>query len=278
MTKLKVFIDFESVSSPFNSAAHLPKDFPYAYSIGVFAGKKFKTSTYIFNFNQEGFEEINQILRLQIIQDVRRLTNKRFFKINMDSTQFVSFAPVLERKILSKVYSGVEIYDIAMGYPISLSNATKQYLPDDTIYFVELKKWVKENIPESFIKSRGLDHDGSLASLAGHILAVSALNIESKFYPSAINVTLLMKELRVYSKDDTVRMKYIHDHKTEFIELAKRTKSLIIEKNKARSKISKLKNIKQFLEENKKLSIKQATTNVDKEIQELEKVVLKIVK
>ena len=278
MDKLKVFIDFECVSSPFNSAAKLPKDFPYAYSIGVYKDEVLKTSTFIFAFGRDNIEDVNQILRTNIIKDVRRLSGKRNFKINMETTQFVSFAPALEKRILSKVYSGVEVFDIAMGYPISLSNATKKYVPNDKVYFVGLKKWVSENVSDNFIVSRGLDHDGSLASLTGHILAVSSSKVQSRFYKKPINIKSLMKELRIYSEDDTIRMKYIHEHQQVFLKLAKRTKVLIQDKNKARARLTKLRNVKEYLKENKKITIDEAIKLVDKETKKLEKLIDKKIK
>ena len=51
MTKIRVFIDFEAISAPFSYDLNIKNDLPYAYSIGIHVGKKFKTRTTIINFN-----------------------------------------------------------------------------------------------------------------------------------------------------------------------------------------------------------------------------------
>jgi len=179
MTKLRVYIDFEAISAPFNRELNIPQDFPYAYSLGVFVGKQFKTKTFIFKFNKEDHTAIDDILRINILRDLRALTGKKDFNINRESIKFVSYAPALEKKVLTKVYKGVQVEDISKGAMISISQATEKYL-DKSHYFEYLKEYVDKNIDSRFVTKRGLTHDGALAALAGYLLYSSALQTNGR--------------------------------------------------------------------------------------------------
>ncbi len=250
MTKLEIYIDFESISSPFNWKVGIKADFPYAYSVGLYAGKEFKTKTFLFNFNTQDVEDVQAILRKQLLRDVRSLSGKRNFMINVQSTRFVSFSPVLEKKILNTVYRGIEVYDISMGKSISLSNATKGFDKKPVLYFEELKKWVTKNMDEKFVSKRGMHHDGALAALAGHILLVDARNLKTKFYTESINIRTLVKEITDYSKDDVVRMKFIKENIPLFLEVSQKVEENLKEMQIARKKLRSLEVVERYLEEN----------------------------
>ena len=239
MTKLKIYIDFEAISSPFNRELKIPRDFPYAYSIGVFVGKNFKSKTFIFNFNKDSIENIDQILRINILNDIRQLTSKKDFLVNKDTIKFVSYAPALERKILSKVYRGINVEDISKGAMISIAKATEEYI-DSKNYFSYLKGYVQENIAENFIQKRGLNNDGALASIAGYYLYLNAHNKKGKFFKNSIDNRSLVKELSDYSKDDVIRMKFIEKNKNSFLTKAKSRKNNILARNKINLEIRKM--------------------------------------
>ena len=278
MTKVKIFIDFESISAPFSRVGEIKRDMPYAYTLGIYKGKTFKTRTFIFNFNNESIEDVDQIMRTQILRDTRTLLANRTFKINKETSQFVSFAPVLEKKVLRTIYHGVSIYDISFGKQISLSNATASFIPSGN-YFIEFKQWVDKNIEQSFISKRGLVHDGALASLAGHILLVDALNMDSRFYTAKIDIRILVKEIAEYSRDDVVRMKYINDDPKGFLETAVKVEKILKEKNAARKRLRKLENVKSYISENKETKdVKALSKELEVEIEELDKVLSKDIK
>jgi len=73
------------------------------------------------------------------LSDVRKLSGKKDMVINAQTIRFVSFSPILEKKILSSVYKGIEVYDISLGKSISLSNATKSFDKTPVVYFEKLK-------------------------------------------------------------------------------------------------------------------------------------------
>ena len=277
MTKLEIFIDFESISAPFNRKLKLNRDFPYAYTLGIYKGKKFKTRTFIFNFNKESIEDVDQIIRTQILRDIRTLTSNKTFKINKESSKFVSFAPSLERKLLKNIYQSIEVYDISFGKNISLSNATSSFLKADE-YFIEFKKWVDSNIDKSFISKRGLIHDGALASLAGHILMADALNLKTKYYTKQFDIRTLVKEIAAYSKDDVVRMKFIREDTNKFLEVAEKIQGILAEKNKARKEIRKLNNVVDYIRDNKSLTLEELKDKLKCEISKQEKKVSKSLK
>lgn len=257
MTKLKIYIDFEAISSPFNREIKISRDFPYAYSIGLFVGKKFKSKTFVFNFNKDNIDNIDQILRVNILKDIRELTNKKNFLVNKDTVTFISYAPALERKILSKVYRGVSVKDISEGAMISIAQATEEYISKEN-YFEYLKSYVAINVSGTFIEKRGLNNDGALASIAGYYLYLKAFNLNGKFAKEDINTRVLVKELARYSKDDVIRMKFIENNRNDFLKKAKVRKQNILKRNKINSEIRKLDNTIENLKcEDQKLTIEK---------------------
>ncbi len=250
MTKLEVYIDFESISAPFNWKVGIKTDFPYAYSVGLYAGKTFKTKTFIFNFNKQDSEDIERIIRHQLLTDVRKLSGKKDMVINAQTIRFVSFSPILEKKILSNVYKGIEVYDISLGKSISLSNATKSFDKTPVVYFEKLKAWVDKNMDPVFVSKRGMKHDGALAALAGHILLVDATNQTSKYYSNPIDIRTLVKEIAVYSNDDVVRMKYIKEDVALYLKTSEKVEKALKKANTARKKLKSLEVVKAFLKEN----------------------------
>ncbi|WKX02576.1 hypothetical protein [Candidatus Mycoplasma mahonii] len=63
---------------------------------------------------------------MQILKDIRVIIGNKSFFINRENVEFVTFAPILQRKILFKVYKGVKLIDISKGKMILLARATKK--------------------------------------------------------------------------------------------------------------------------------------------------------
>ena len=230
-----IYIDFEAISSPFNRDI-VRMEFPYAYSLGIFVGDEFKVKTFIFDFRKFNPNNIDRILRYRIQEDVRELTNDWNLIINRDTTQFISYSPGLERKILSKVYHGVKVIDISEGLRISIATATKEYIEKNK-YFKYLRDFVSRNVDEEYIESRGLKKDGALAAIAGYYLYMAAHNKKSKFMKEDIDVNKLLDELSIYSKDDVIRMKFITENKEDVFRVAKEIEEFRFKIKKVSNKI-----------------------------------------
>ena len=245
MTKLRIFIDFEAISAPFSFKLNIPQDTPYAYSLGIHIGKKFKIKTTIVNFNEIGLDSLYEWIRLDIVEKIRDITGKKDFKVNKDSIQFIGWAPNLEKKILNKSFRGIEVIDQAKGESISLTTLTEKEF--DGEYFKTLREFVAKTLDSEFIEKRGLKYDGALAALAGHALYASAKNITNKFTLD-IDLRTLVKEIVKYSKEDIIRMSFLQLNQPIFI---KRKKELLIlneKKQKLSIKINKVKRTISILE------------------------------
>ena len=266
-----IYIDFEAIAFPFNQDTKLKRDFPYAYSLGVFIGDEFKTKTFIFDFNKFDPKDIDNILRRQIVQDVKELKKDRLVRINPKTTQFISYSPTLEKRILSKVYKGVKVKDISEGLRISIASATKQYIDKDK-YFQYLKEYVSRNVDQDFIENRGLESDGALAAIAGYYLYMHSCNKKSEFMKEDMDIDLLIEELTIYSKDDVIRMKYIEENKEEFFRIAKERDLLFSKISKVATKINGIKNSLNNLEGiDPKITIKEYNKLLISKKEELEK-------
>ena len=204
MTKVQVYIDFEAISAPFSFDLKVQDDLPYAYTLGLYVGKKFKISTKIINFNEISIDNIFEHIRLDIISKIRKMLDNKTFGVNKDSVEFIGWAPNLEKQILNKALTGCKVKNMLKGQSLSLSALTKKAFSIEN-YFPSFRKAVNKDLDEKFIQRRGLDQDGSLAALAGYQLLMHSKNKKGK-YSVDINTSTLVKEIIQYSKDDVKRM------------------------------------------------------------------------
>lgn len=268
MTKLDVYIDFEAISMPFSREIDLPSDFPYAYTLGIYKGKKFKTRTFIFNFQKDNVEDIRDILRSNIVFDIRTLLENKEFRVNPNTVKFIGWSPILEKKILNGVFTGIEVDALNKGFEISLSRLTPEFEGE---YFMVLKTQVLNSLDKDFIERRNLMHDGALAALSGYILKCQAANFEGKYFMN-IDTRTLLREIREYSEDDVLRMAYLNDNRNVFDERRDKAQQLITDKQRLIKEINKLQHLTNSL------------TNIDKEatvevvISDLQKNLKKLVK
>lgn len=225
MTKVKVYIDFEAISFPFSKVAKMTDDFPYAYTLGIYVGKKFKHKTFIFNFQNYAVENIFDILKYQITHDVRSLLDKKDFVINEKTTQFIGWAPYLEKKILENIFKDVEVTAFNKGFDLSITRLTSEF---KTEYFTELKRLVKANINPDFISKRHLLNDGALAALAGYLLYAQVHPQKEYFFE--FNVKNLVEEVRAYSKDDVLKIAFLNDNPQIFNDRKNKALNLVQEK------------------------------------------------
>lgn len=270
MTKLQVFIDFEAISAPFSSKLKVNNDLPYAYSYGVHQGSRFKTRTTIIDFNKINKEDVFEFIRKDISDGLRSLTGNKTFKANKDTITFIGWAPNLEKKVLSKAFKGVRVTDQTKGESISLSSLTQIEYKEIT-YFETLKKEVEKKLDPEFVIRRGLHHDGALAALAGYLLYKGARNIKDS-WNIEIDTKQLLKEIKIYSKDDIVRMSFLFKNSALF---AKRKKELI-EKNKKKQTLSRRLNrlvslSKSLANYDKEMTVEKLTKDINKEIEILKK-------
>lgn len=270
MTKLQVFIDFEAISAPFSNNLKIPNDLPYAYSIGIHKGKKFKTKTTIVNFNEISANDVFEFIRMDISEKIRILTGDKTFKTNKDTVVFVGWVPLLEKKILALAFKGIEVIDQTKGESVSLSKLTEKEF--QTSYFEILRVIVHKHLDETFITRRGLHLDGALAALAGYKLYANAHNITKGKFNIEIDVKTLLKEINIYSKDDIVRMSFLHKNPSIFL---KRKKDLLIvneKKQKISRNINKINNLINTLQDfDKKETIEHVLEKSKKNLEELKK-------
>lgn len=228
MTRLAVFIDFEAISMPFSREAKVVDEFPYAYTIGIYVGKKFKTKTYIFNFQKDSVNTVNEVLRVQLSKDIRAIIDNPKQPITKSAIKFVGWSPILEKKILAKVFPGFEVNPLNKGFELSLSRLTPE-IKDN--YFVETKKLIAQHMEEDFIKRRNLDHDGAVAALAGYLLYTSVNTAEGKYYFN-YDMKTLLNEVKKYSKEDVTRMAFLNDNRALFDKRKDKALSTLSEKQR----------------------------------------------
>lgn len=270
MTKIQVYIDFEAISAPFSHKLKVNNDLPYAYSIGIHKGKKFKTKTTVVNFNKVSKDDVFEFIRFDISDKLKELTGNKNFKINKDSVTFIGWAPILEKKILSQSFKGIEVIDQAKGESISLSTLTnKEY--KDVVYFKTLKKEVNEKLDKEFIERRGLGHDGALAALAGYELYRSAMNIKSK-WPISIDIRELVKEIVDYSKDDIVRMSFLSLNSNVFDKRKRELLKVNADKQRLSRQMNKLRNTIKSLESfDQEMNVSEALKITQDKLEKLKK-------
>ena len=270
MTKIKVFIDFESISAPFSYDLNIDNDFPFAYSIGIYKNKKFITKTTIINFNKIDSSKIYEFIRKNISKKIREILQNKNFQVNSESISFIGWVPNLEKKILFKSFKGVEVIDQSKGKCLSLSKLTEPEFKE-IIYFKELKKEVNKNLDPIFIQKRGLNLDGALAALAGYQLFIYAFNKDAKWKIN-IDIQTLIKEIYEYSKDDVKRMFVLYKNPFVFTKRSEKLVKYNMEKQIIHRKINKLNTFLKLLNECSKLdTIEFTINNVGEKINDFKK-------
>lgn len=267
MAKIKVYIDFEAISAPFSYKLKIPNDTPYAYSLGIHVDKKFIHRTKILDFSKIVISDLDDRMRLYIMDDIRDILKDRSFAVNRNSIEFVSWAPNLEKKILSRCFKGIKVNDQVKGKQVSLSALTKEEFKGE--YFKLLKEEVNKNLEPEFIENRGLNKDGALAALAGYQLYADSRSIPKK-WQIHVPVRALLKEITLYSADDVIRMSWLELNKSEFdIRLAKQVKINAESQKNARTLIKLNAVISMLRKSNQKLTIAEVLKIKEKERQEL---------
>ena len=270
MTKLQIFIDFEAISAPFSHKLNINSDLPFAYSIGIHVGNKFKTKTTIINFNKVSKDDVYEFIRIDITDKIRTILNNGDFKVNRETIQFVGWAPNLEKKILEKAFRGIVVVDQLKGESLSLSTLTSEEFKDND-YFTELKKEVNKNLDPEFIQRRGLNLDGALAALAGYELYRSATNMK-RHWEINMDPTVLIKEVIEYSKDDIERMSFLHKNPGIFFERKEELKTKIRNKQIVSRQITRMKSFITALQNfDKDLTIEKVLEKSKLDLEELKK-------
>ncbi|MCR8613144.1 MAG: hypothetical protein NC236_01540 [Mycoplasma sp.] len=287
----RIFIDFEAITSPFkNEWRDVWKDkyvdIPFIYTIGIYREQDFKTKTKLISFSEIEFNSKNlyDFLRLEIIRDVRELLgNDRFF-INRNTTSFVAWDPALERKILSKVYTGVKIIDLTKGRRISLSRATNSEINKE--YFSYFTKVLSKNTLEKLPNMKKMiKEDGAKAALCGYLLLQKYVPTNEKTHFFDVDYEKMLQELLNYSKDDVLRMEIVDKNYEEFEKIYEEWSKLNKKKNVLRKEIRIAKIVNEYLsskfendEKNITNIIKKINDNLDElnlELNELNKVIPK---
>lgn len=212
---------------PFSKAVKLEADFPYAYTLGIYVGKKFKTRTYVFNFERYSTEDVFELIRASITYDIRTLLDNKKFAVNAETVKFIGWAPLLEKKLLARLFPDAIVKAFNDGFELSLSRLTPEF---EGKYFGVLKSQVAQNLDPDFVAIRHLEHDGALAALAGYLLA-SQISGKGKYY-FPFEVKTLLKEIKEYSKEDVTRMAFLNDNPVLFKERKEKALELMREKQK----------------------------------------------
>lgn len=274
MDKLKVYIDFEAISMPFSREIKIDKDFPFAYTLGIYVGKKLKVRTFIFSFIREDIARIHDYLRINITRDIRTLLKDNTFKINPTTVEFIGWAPHLEKTILNNVYKSVPVIDLNEGQDVSLSRITPD-IKDN--YFPELRKLVEQNLDKEFIITRGLNQDGALAALAGYLLYCQGKNNKEGKYYFDFDPAVMIKELTMYSQDDVYRMGFIVENPELF---AQRKKEFFIDLEKKNALIKQISKTRKTIDNlnalNPQDTVEVSIKKVNKDLKVLESELEKI--
>lgn len=266
MTKLRIFIDFEAISLPFTRKTKIESNFPFAYTLGFYVGKKFKTRTFIFNFQKEALDSINEIMRKQIIHDIRFILDQKNFAFNKDSVEFIGWNPTLEKQILGRIFPNFIVNSLSKGIELSLTRLTHEIKND---YFSYFKKIISQQINSKLIQRRGMNHDGAIAAFAGYLLYAIVHDPKNKLVVD-FNLEILLKEIRRYSREDVTRMHFLHSHPELFAKRREKALLLIKQKNKLKNMINQkerlLKLINKFKSEK---TVAQISQEIHQEILKL---------
>ncbi|PZW01535.1 DUF2779 domain-containing protein [Metamycoplasma auris] len=225
INKNYIYIDFEAISNPFARILSIPANTPFAYSLGALNLEgKLETKTFIIDFAKtNSIKDIWGKLKKNIIKHIYQINPH--LKIN--EIIFIGHNPVLEKKILSKMFSKNEIralLDDNSNPNLSLSKLTGPIFKDE--YFAKTKKSIIEsNIPT--LKKIMVKNNGFIASFVGFWLYVNSLsnlrsNDKRKKYFIPLKKNTILKELRNYSKDDVNKMLYLSLNPSETSLLIKR--------------------------------------------------------
>lgn len=259
MTKIKIFIDFEAIAPPFSRDAKLESNFPFAYTMGIYIGKKFKTCTFVFNFHNYSAEAIDQILHRQIIHDIRYLLKRKTFIINNKSIEFVGWNPNLEKKIIANIFPDFTVSSLNKGMELSLSRLTPE-IPND--YFEYLKKIATEQIGQKTLMQKTIERHGAVAAYAGYLLHAFEHNVKGKFVIDG-DKKIILNELRNYSRDDVMRMAFLNSHPEIFKKRRDKAYALIKSKNSLKNQINKK---ERFLKTLKTFNLKKTGNQICQEI------------
>lgn len=224
MNKIKIYIDFEAISSPFNWSFNAKEDWPFAYSIGTFDKSKFITKTFVMDFGKlkanikasqiEGPDIFNE-LKTNLKKDVEALLKQP--DIPFEQITFIAWSGDLERRIISKLFGKkIEVVDQNSDMHASLKAITSNEIPIDK-YFTNFRQDVIKSLDKSFYEKRGLKFDGALAALGGYILLLSQTKRNGRWLFKTNEKTLL-KEMAEYSLDDVVRMGIIERNGKEWFD------------------------------------------------------------
>ena len=228
MEKIKVYIDFEEISSPFNWDLKIKKTLPFAYTIGIDVNGTFKTKTRIVDFKKIKIKHLNNFFVKSISSDIRKLSNKPRLMISNETIIFAGFGCNLEKRVIKNLFRNIKVIDINNSKEISLTRVTKREMGDKQ-YFRFLKLATKKHLDREFIDRRGLKKEGALAALAGYLLYLNAnKNFNQKYkYEVKMDPNKLLEEIQEYSKDDILRMKIIVDNYPLFYEKFKKHRQLL---------------------------------------------------
>ncbi|MCC3161031.1 MAG: hypothetical protein K4H23_04915 [Mollicutes bacterium PWAP] len=268
INKIRVLIDFEAISNPFSRKLKIDLDLPFAYSMSFKYKGNWNTKSYVIDFNKVGKYDVYSNIRKSIIKNLKQILGYSF-KVNSETIYFVGWAPILERKLVTKIFNdNFDVKDLAKGHQISLSKVTREL---DKNYWEDFSKAISRNIDNEIASKRAVDsNDGAKAALAGYILFCKANGIKDKKWYFNFDSSTLLKELYEYSKDDVIRMIMIEENYSSFLE-----KTLLIEKerhkkNKIRSKISNLTKANNIIDEFD-LMTRQLEDGIQTKIIDLEK-------
>lgn len=273
MNKIKIYIDFEAISSPFNWSFNAKEDWPFAYSIGTFEKTKFITKSFVMDFGHlkskikgsqiDGLNIFDE-LKLNLKKDIEALLKNP--NVNFEQITFVAWSGDLERRILWKLFGKkIEVIDQNSDMHASLKIITSKEIPVDK-YFTSFRQDVIKNLDKNFYEKRGLKYDGALAALGGYILLLTQTKRNGKWLFETDQKTLL-KEMIEYSLDDVLRMGIIEKNGKEWfdtqLKLNQDRNEQISSLSKAKSKNERLlRELKNF-DEN--LTIKDVIKSIEKE-------------
>ncbi|WP_041594069.1 hypothetical protein [Mycoplasma crocodyli] len=218
MQKSKIFIDFEAIDNKLIKFLKIKKNkvhFPYCYTIGSFVDKEFKTITRVLKLKHVNGFNVYQILKNSLTYDINKLLNTNI-EINNDTVKFIGWNPALETYI-TKI-----LYDMPTYPQISLNNFALDFVAKDAKfenkYFpiydeIELKnKYFK-----TILKSK---KSGFKASFTGALLLSYYQKID--FEPTPLSqsiITKITQQLKLYNKDDVLKMWYVEQNLEQANEL-----------------------------------------------------------
>ncbi|QNM93510.1 hypothetical protein H9M94_02775 [Mycoplasma sp. Pen4] len=214
--KLKVYIDFESITHNFLRRCYLNSKIgflPYLYTVGLHRNndlsQKFVHKSSLMTFKNFNFKNYYEKLAENLLNDISIISGEDINRENyLDKIEFYGWNPGMENTVLNRILN-VGCKNIIHDHEFKTSISLKLVIPnDESVYFEETAKIDALNKPDSpFMKH---DDPGFRSSFLGYQRFINFNNINTydRIILSNEDLIIIDKELINYNKDDVLKLDF----------------------------------------------------------------------